>query len=183
MYSYLGIGRIFFFIAFIVILFIIFHITWYIIEYIIEYIIKKYKKSNTDSINDDNNIETMETATTESLMITCPACGTSISRYANTCIKCGHPIQEPQQTVIVQQSKSNGVGTAGFVLALISLVLSWVPGVGWFVWFLGFLLSFIGMFKSPKTLAVFGFFISIIDFIILIVVVGTVAGTLFSIFG
>ena len=158
-----------------VIIFFIFNIIWWIIK-----AIKKYrKKGNTDSINDDNNIKTMETATTESLMITCPACGTSISRYANTCIKCGHPIQKPQQTVIVQQSKSNGVGTAGFVLALISLVLSWVPGVGWFVWFLGFLLSFIGMFESPRTLAVFGFFISIIDFIILI----ALFGVLFSIFG
>lgn len=171
------------YIAYFVIIFVIFNITWCIIEYIIKAIKKYIKKGNTDSINDDNNIKTMETATTESLMITCPACGTSISRYANTCIKCGHPIQKPQQTVIAQQSKSNGVGTAGFVLALISLVLSWVPGVGWFVWFLGFLLSFIGMFESPRTLAVFGFFISIIDLIILIALFGTFAGVLLSIFG
>lgn len=124
----------------------------------------------------------------EPLLIHCPACGTEVSRYAPACLKCGHPIhstvqtqQAPQadhnQTIIIQQPsrQSNGAGTAGFILALISLVLSWVPGVGWIVWFLGFLLSFIGMFKTPKGLAIAGFIISIIDLIILLVFVGALA--------
>lgn len=82
-----------------------------------------------------------------------------------------------RQTVIIKQAvrKSNGVGTAGFVLALISLLFSWLPGIGWVVWFLGFLLSFIGMFKSPRGLAVTGFLISIIDLIVLIAVIGSIA--------
>ena len=153
---------------------------------IIWYIIQSLKKRDTfnDNDNNSNNTEIMET-TTESFMITCPACGTSVSRYASTCIKCGHPIhyrqqatisQKPQQqTIIVQGSKSNGVGTAGFVIAIISLIFSWLPFVGWFVWFLGFILSFIGMFKSPRGLAIVGFLISIIDFIILIALVGSLA--------
>ena len=124
----------------------------------------------------------------EPLLIHCPACGTEVSRYAPACLKCGHPIhstvqtqQAPQadhnQTIIIQQPsrQSNGTGTAGFILALISLVLSWVPGAGWIVWFLGFLLSFIGMFKTPKGLAIAGFIISIIDLIILLVFVGALA--------
>lgn len=124
----------------------------------------------------------------EPLLIRCPACGTEVSRYAPACLKCGHPIhstvqtqQAPQadhnQTIIIQQPsrQSNGTGTAGFILALISLVLSWVPGVGWIVWFLGFLLSFIGMFKAPRGLAIAGFIISIIDLIILLVLVGVLA--------
>lgn len=124
----------------------------------------------------------------EPLLIHYPACGTEVSRYAPACLKCGHPIhstvqtqQAPQadhnQTIIIQQPsrQSNGTGTAGFILALISLVLSWVPGVGWIVWFLGFLLSFIGMFKTPKGLAIAGFIISIIDLIILLVFVGALA--------
>ena len=124
----------------------------------------------------------------EPLLIHCPACGTEVSRYAPACLKCGHPIhstvqtqQAPQadhnQTIIIQQPsrQSNGAGTAGFILALISLVLSWVPGVGWIVWFLGFLLSFIGMFKTPRGLAITGFIISIIDLIILLVFVGALA--------
>lgn len=100
-------------------------------------------------------------------------------------IKPSEPIHEmpqsPQadhnQTIIIQQPprQSNGTGTAGFILALISLVLSWVPGVGWIVWFLGLLLSFIGMFRTPRGLAIAGFLISIIDLIILLVFVGALA--------
>lgn len=70
------------------------------------------------------------------------------------------------QTVIVNQQRSNGVGTAGFVLALLSLCLGWVPAVGQILWFLGLILSFCGMFKSPRGLAIAGFLISIIDFIV-----------------
>ena len=55
------------------------------------------------------------------------------------------------QTVIINQSekKSNGIGTAGFVLALIALFLGWVPVLGWVLWFLGLILSFVGVFKQP----------------------------------
>ena len=42
--------------------------------------------------------------------------------------------------------------------------------------FLGFILSFIGIFKSPRGLAITGFIISIIDLIILVALVGTLAG-------
>lgn len=134
----------------------------------------------------------VEISQPEPLLIHCPACGTEISRYAPSCLKCGHPIYptssprivspaDHNQTIIVQtpvhqSNQSNGTGTAGFVLALISLILSWVPGVGWVVWFLGFLLSFTGMFKSPRGLAITGFIISIIDLIILVVVIGSLAG-------
>lgn len=134
----------------------------------------------------------VEQSESESLLIHCPACGMEVSRYAPTCLKCGHPIhaavqaQEPpqaerNQTIIIQQQParpSNGAGTAGFVLALISLILSWVPGVGWFVWFLGFLLSFIGLFSAPRGLAVAGFIISIIDLIILLLFFGALAALL-----
>lgn len=49
-------------------------------------------------------------------------------------------VQKPQgkenqgQTIIINQpaeKKSNGVGTAGFVLALLGLIFSWVPVLGW----------------------------------------------------
>ena len=125
----------------------------------------------------------------EPLLIHCPACGTEISRYAPSCLKCGHPIcpttnprttspTDHNQTIIIQQPvrQSNGTGTAGFVLSLIALILPWFPGVGWVVWFLGFILSFIGIFKSPRGLAITGFIISIIDLIILVALVGTLAG-------
>ncbi|VDG24066.1 zinc-ribbon domain-containing protein [Lactiplantibacillus mudanjiangensis] len=74
------------------------------------------------------------------------------------------------------QAQSNGLGTAGFVLALISLLFSWVPGVNFVVWFLGMLFSFIGLFKQPKGLAIAGFIISFIDIIIIIILI-TVIGS------
>ena len=83
-----------------------------------------------------------------------------------------------QQTIIVQKESSNGVGTAGFVLSLISLCLSFIPGIGWFIWFLGLILSFIGIFGNPKGLAITGFIISLIDLIILIAIFGALASIL-----
>ena len=85
----------------------------------------------------------------------------------------GIPSQQGNSTTIINQAApSNSAGTAGFVLSLISLCLSWIPGVGWIVWFLGAILSFIGMFKRPRGLAVVGFIVSFIDVIILVVGVG-----------
>lgn len=86
-----------------------------------------------------------------------------------------------QPTIIVNTTQpipSNGVGTAGFVLALIGLFLSWIPVLGWIIWFLGLILSFCGIFRIPKGLAIAGLIISLIDFIILVAVVGTIASIL-----
>ena len=77
----------------------------------------------------------------------------------------------------IQQAKSNGLGTAGFVLALIAFLFSWIPGVNWVIWFLGALFSVIGCFKQPRGLAIAGTVISFIDIIILISVIGAIAGT------
>lgn len=87
------------------------------------------------------------------------------------------PANNHQVTVVnnIQQAKSNGAGTAGFVLALISFLFSWMPGVGWFVWFLGALLSVIGCFKKPRGLAITGTIISFFDLILLISVAGALA--------
>ena len=83
-----------------------------------------------------------------------------------------------KQTIIINQTekKSNGTGTAGFVLALIGLfVISWIPILGWIIWLLGFILSFSGIFKSPKGMAIAGLIISLIGVIILIAFAGAVA--------
>lgn len=81
------------------------------------------------------------------------------------------------QTVIVNQieKKSNGIGTAGFVLALLALAFSWAPFVNFIIWFLGLLFSFIGVFKQPRGLAIAGLVISLIGIIILIAVFGALA--------
>ncbi len=83
------------------------------------------------------------------------------------------------KTIIIQQvTKSNGVGVAGFVLALVSLIFCWVPILSWILWFFGILLSFIGMFKRPRGLAIAGFLISVVDFILLVLFIGAFAAAL-----
>jgi len=87
----------------------------------------------------------------------------------------------PNQTFIIQQpeaKKSNGIGTAGFVLSIIALFLSWVPVLGWILWILGLIFSFIGIFRQPKGLSIAGLVISCIALIVLIVVVGAIAAAI-----
>ena len=79
------------------------------------------------------------------------------------------PPQDARVQGIIQNTKqrSNGLGTAGFVLALLGLILCWIPILDWLLWFLGALFSFIGVFKAPRGLAIAGFVISFINFIVL----------------
>jgi len=77
--------------------------------------------------------------------------------------------KENNPTIIIQNSsKSNGIGTAGFVLALIAVFLGWVPVLGWIIWLLGLVLSGIGVTKTPKGLAIAGLVLSLIGLVILI---------------
>ena len=80
------------------------------------------------------------------------------------------------QTIIVQQAvnKSNGIGTAGFVLSLLGFVFCWVPVLDWILWLLGLIFSFCGMFKQPRGLAIAGFVISCISLIVLLTVIGAI---------
>ena len=88
------------------------------------------------------------------------------------------PQQANQTTVIVNERKSNGIGTAGFVFALLGIILSWVPFVDFIIWFLGLLFSFIGLFKAPRGLAITGFILSILGIIIIIAIFGSIAALL-----
>lgn len=92
-------------------------------------------------------------------------------------------IQQPQgkdvqgQTIIINQpaeKKSNGIGTAGFVLALLGLIFSWVPVLGWILWVLGLIFSLIGVFRTPRGLSIAGLVISFLGLILLIVLLGAI---------
>lgn len=74
------------------------------------------------------------------------------------------------------EKKSNVIGTAGFVLALIAVFLGWVPVLGWIIWLLGLILSFVGVLKETKGLAIAGFVISLIGIILLLTVFGAILG-------
>ena len=76
--------------------------------------------------------------------------------------------------------KGNSIGTAGFVLALLAFVFSWVPVLDWVLWALGAIFSVIGVFKKPKGLAIAGIVISFISIIFIIVVLGAILGVVGS---
>lgn len=86
-------------------------------------------------------------------------------------------LEQSRQTIIINQQppRSNGLGVAGFVLALIAVFLGWVPVLGWILWILGLILSFCGVFKAPRGLAIAGLVISLLGLILLLVVFGALA--------
>ncbi len=84
--------------------------------------------------------------------------------------------QPSSTTVIVNQTekRSNGIGTAGFILALLGVIFSWVPILDWILWIVGLILSFVGVFKKPKGLAIAGLCLSLLGIILIIAVIGTI---------
>jgi len=85
------------------------------------------------------------------------------------------------QQIIVNQvaaKQGNGVGTAGFVLALIAFTVL-IPIVGWFlfpIWLIGLILSFAGVFKKPRGLAIAGLVISLLQIILKLFVFSAILG-------
>ena len=79
------------------------------------------------------------------------------------------------QTVIVNQKKSNSVGRAGFIFAVMALLHVRLSVIGWIVWAPGLFLSFVGVFRTPKRMAIAGLVTSLIG-VILLILIGTVPG-------
>jgi hypothetical protein len=97
-------------------------------------------------------------------------------------IRSSENVSPSGQQIIINQSpqQSNGIGTAGFVLALIAVVLCWVLGLNWVLWAIGLILSFVGVFKQPKGLAIAGLVISLIGLIMIRFVVPAVINSFFN---
>ena len=70
------------------------------------------------------------------------------------------------------------MGTAGFVLAIIGLTMCWIPVVGIILSILGFIFSFIGVFRRPRGLAIAGLIISIITIVLIAVLFSVLAQAL-----
>ena len=102
-----------------------------------------------------------------------PASTTGAPGYQSSGYQGSYPVTNVNVQVPVVQK--NPMGTAGFVIALVNIFLSWVPVLGWILWFLGALFSLIGLTKMPKGLAIAGTVISFIDLIILIMFIGGLA--------
>lgn len=70
---------------------------------------------------------------------------------------------KPQpQTIIIQQQTGNrnSLGLTGFIMSITGLVLCWVPVLSWLLLLPAFLLSFIGQFHKPRTMAIIGAIVS-----------------------
>lgn len=82
--------------------------------------------------------------------------------------------QQPQQNIYVNNAerKSNSMGAAGMIMAIVALFVSWIPILSWIVWMLGLIFSIIGVFKEPRGMAIAGLVISLIGVIIQIVFIG-----------
>lgn len=68
-----------------------------------------------------------------------------------------------------QAKKGNAMGVTGFVLSLVTLILGWIPVLGWILWALGLIFSCIGLAKQPRGLAIAGLCISVFGIICLVV--------------
>ncbi len=132
----------------------------------------------------------------------CAKCGSENEEGVKFCAKCGaslskgEPVVEavaadsrveasiethetPQGTSVTTinvqapQAQKNPLGVAGFIFALLGVFLSWVPILGWVIWFLGALFSIIGSFKKPKGMAVAGVILTFINLILLLFVIAS----------
>lgn len=133
-------------------------------------------------------------------LIYCSNCGKQVSDKATACVHCNAALSPQPQTqpqlqpmsaqqpfqqhtnatqqavyVNVPAKQSNGIGTTGLVFSILGLFLGWIPVLGWIVWVLGVLFSFIGLFKSPRGCAIAGFIISFIWLIIFVFAIGSIA--------
>ena len=73
---------------------------------------------------------------------------------------------------VVPTPRKNSLGTTGFVLSLVALVVGWFPVVGWIVWVLGAIFSTIGIFRKPRGLAIAGVCISYFWLIVFVLIFG-----------
>lgn len=65
----------------------------------------------------------------------------------------------------------NSVGTAGFILAVVAIVLCWIPLLNFILWLIGAVLSVVGLFKQPRGLAIAGTILSFLGIVIGIILV------------
>lgn len=83
----------------------------------------------------------------------------------------GAPAPPPYGVPYPQPRRSNGIGTAGFVITLVNMLLGFIPVVNFLcfiLWPLGLILSIIGMLKSPRGLAIAGFVLSLLGVIVVL---------------
>lgn len=90
------------------------------------------------------------------------------------------PVQpQPVSSQTQPVRKRNGMANAGLVLSILGLALCWIPYTNVTLWVLGFVFSFIGVFKSPKGKAIAGLIISgvtVVVYVLVYILYGTFLG-------
>ncbi|MBR4689279.1 MAG: hypothetical protein IKO90_02330 [Bacteroidales bacterium] len=89
--------------------------------------------------------------------------------------------QEVKKEVVSanQTEQKNVIGLVGMIIAIVALVFSMVPVLGWILWFFGELFSVIGLFKKPRTCAVIGFILSLMGLVLTLLLGGIIKSLLF----
>jgi hypothetical protein len=87
------------------------------------------------------------------------------------------------QVVSTQAGVRNGMGVAGFVLALLGLFFGWIPVLGTVIFILGLIFSVIGITREPKGLAIAGLAISAISILLSILLSILFWGMILSVVG
>ena len=85
--------------------------------------------------------------------------------------------QAPQPMYIYRET--NSAATAGFVLALTGVFVSWIPVLGWIIWILGLILSIVGIGLSGSKGGIgrgLGIAGVVLSFIVLIILIAIIAG-------
>lgn len=67
--------------------------------------------------------------------------------------------------------ESNGIGIAGFVLSIVSVVVSFTSLFSVIFWILGIIFSIMGLFQKPKGLAIAGTIISVVSGLLFILMI------------
>lgn len=89
--------------------------------------------------------------------------------------------QEVKKEVVSanQTEQKNVFGLVGMIVAIVALVFSMIPVLGWILWFFGELFSVIGLFKKPRTCAVIGFVLSLMGLVLTLLLGGIIKSLLF----
>lgn len=69
--------------------------------------------------------------------------------------------QWDRQPMPQQEAQTNPMGTAGFILSIVTAVIGWIPYMGWLIWVLAVVFSAIGMSRKPRGLAIAGLIIAL----------------------
>lgn len=125
----------------------------------------------------------------------CLYCGKEIQPGSPRCVHCGYWLdgshindpnsfinpnaaQQPKVVIYNYNRKTNGFGVAGFLFAILAIITSFIPGLNLTLCpvftVLGLLLSFVGLFFPSKGLAIVGFILSAVPFVLLFLIGGTI---------